>query len=240
MKIRVIIYGLILTLSTNFTALGQDDYVQESRLKPFKVLIIAPDKAVIDDSLRLFTDSIELEYRDSYYKKIKELETKRKSDNRKERKSTNNMLKRLKDSEEDVLSFKYQQMISVSTLVSLNEYFQKYPWEEAGAFYCRMIYKKGFQPSDLPKLTNDFKVDYVVYYENIRAERLKTNYKMTMTTFMFSKADSKIILQKETSGTTNQWVCDYPKLNPLACLMTRLEDNTTNELYYVLNDRQKK
>jgi len=241
MKIRVSLLGLIWTVLTVTDLHGQsDDHIQESRYKSFRVLIIEPDTARIHDALKVYVDSIEQEFRDTYFKMIQEFEIKRNSGDNDEKEQAQSAIQQAKWHEPDVVRFRYYQMISVATFVSLQEDFQKYPWEDKGSLDCQMVNKNDLETEDLVQLTKDHDFDYVVYFRDIVAEKYADNFIMDMTTYLFSKADSKVIMKKKASREGEKLFCELFNQNLLECLITRVVNDATSELFEVLSERQKK
>jgi hypothetical protein len=241
MKIRVTLLGLILTAITLTDLHGQSsDHIQESRYKSFRALIISPDTARIHNELTVYADSIEQEFKGTYYKMLREFEMKRNSRDEDEKEHTEAVIRQAKWLETDVVRFRYYHMISVGTFVSLQEYFQKYPWENKKSLDCQIINKQDLETEDLASLTNDYDFDYVVYFSDIHADKYADSFIMEMTTYLFSKADSKVIIKKKASKEGEELFCDLYRQNLLECMMTRIINEATGDLFEVLNERQKK
>jgi hypothetical protein len=241
MKIRVTLLGLIWTAITLTDLHGQSsDHIQESRYKSFRVLIISPDTARIHTELTVYVDSIEQEFKDSYYKTLREFELKRNSGDDDEKEQTESVIRQAKWHEPDVVRFRYYQMISMATFVSLQEDFQKYPWEDKGSLDCQMVNKNDLETEDLVQLTRDYDFDYVIYFRDIVAEKYADSFIMDMTTYVFSKADSKVIMKKKASREGEKLFCELFNQNVLECMMTRVVNDATSDIFEVLSERQKK
>jgi len=241
MKIRVPVLGLLWTIFVLTNLQGQsNDPIVESRYKSFRVLIISPDSARIHDSLTIYADSIEKEFKDSYYKTLREFEWKRNTGDEDEKEQTESIIRNAKWHETDVVRFRYYHMISVGTFVSLQEYFQKYPWENKKSLDCQIVNKQDLETEDLTRLTNDYDFDYVVYFSDIHADKYADSFIIEMTTYLFSKADSKVIMKKKSSKEGERLFCDLYRQNLLECMMTRVVNEATSDLFEVLDVRQKK
>lgn len=241
MKIRVTLLGLLWTAVTLTDLHGQsNDHVQESRYKSFRVLIISPDTARIHNELTVYVDSIEQEFKDSYYKMLREFEIKRNSGDEDEKEQTEAAIRQAKWHETDIVRFRYYQMISVATFVSLQEDFQKYPWEDKKSLDCQIVNKNDLETEDLVQLTKDYDFDYVIYFRDIVAEKYADSFIMDMTTYLFSRADSKVIMKRKASKEGEPFFCELYRQNLLECMMTRVANEATSDLFGVLSERQKK
>ncbi|MFM9839442.1 MAG: hypothetical protein ACKVOQ_14330 [Cyclobacteriaceae bacterium] len=235
--------GFLLVLFSVIGLYGQStDHIQESRYKPFTVLIISPDTAQIDDSLNFHTESIEKEFKSSFYKILDEFEQKRNGDGNddNEKLLTETVISRARWFDTDVTRFKYYHMISIGTFVSLKEDFQRYPWERAGSLDCQIVNRKDLDSEDMVQLTKDHEIDYVIYFKDIHADRYADSFIMYMTTYLFSKYDSKVIMKKKAFGEADESFCELYKQNPLECMMTRILNESTSDLFEKLNELQKR
>jgi hypothetical protein len=110
-------------------------YGQEGRWKPFKLLVIQPDTAVIDKSLFSDRDTIEANNLKSYYTNLKRYEDLLNFNNYSKEmeqsfKETKERLKKeipaMKAQEDKVKKFKYYQTISQYSTQVYNFYFNEY------------------------------------------------------------------------------------------------------------------
>ncbi len=241
MKIHVTLLGLLWTAMAMTDLHGQsDDYIQESRYKSFRVLIISPDTARIHNELTVYVDSIEQEFKGAYYKMLREFEMKRNSGDEDEKEQTESVIRQAKWHETDIVRFRYYHMISVATFVSLQEDFQKYPWENKRSLDCQIINKNDIETEDFVQLTKDYDYDYVIYFQDIVAEKYADSFIMDMTTNLFSKADSKVIMKKRASKEGQELLCKIYRQNLLECMMTLVVNEATSDLFEILSERQKK
>jgi len=242
MKIRVLALSFFWTLLTLTDLCGQSsDHIQESRYKSFQVLIISPDTARIHDSLTTYAKLIEENFRSSFAKRLREFESKRDVGDDEEKEQIELMINQAKWHESDVVRFRYYNMISIATFFSPQEYFQKYPWEKEKSLTCQIIAKKGVKTVDLMHLANNYGFDYIKYFGNIHADKYANSFITDMTTYLFSKADSKVIMKRTTHGEADELFCDLiSQQNPLECMMTRITNEATSDLFKVLSERQKK
>jgi hypothetical protein len=241
MNLRITILGLLCTVLTQTDVRGQSDgHTQESRYKSFRVLIISPDTARIHDSLNFYVSSIELSFKETYYEVLREHQLKRTSGNVHERKQAKLSIRKAKSLEPDVVGFRYYQTISIATFVSLQEYFKKYPWEDKRSLDCQIVNRHDLETGDLTQLTKDYDLDYVIYFQDIVAEKYANSFIMDMTTYLFSKADSKIIMKHKASKEGEDLLCEAYNHNVLDCLMNLVVDEATSDLCEILSTRQKK
>lgn len=241
MKFPVTILAFLCTVLITSRIYGQTEgYIQESRYKSFRLLIISPDTAQVHDSLEFIFSSIESNFKNSYYHALKEFESKRYSPNTEEAEETELAIRQFKWHEIDVVRFRYYHMISIATLASLQESFQQYPWEKAASLECQIINKQDLETDDFVQLTNDFDFDYIVFFQDIHTVKAAGSFIMNMTTNLFSKADSKVIMKKETSKRADKYVCDIYEQNLLECMMIGVADNAGSDLFEILDQVQKR
>ncbi len=234
--------GLILSIITFSRLFGQsDDHVQESTYKPFRILIISPDSSKIDKTLTHLTDSIELEYREMYYKALNELEIRKKTEDDDKKRETEMAIQEAKWMEMEVYDFKYYQFISMGAFITLLEHFNLYPWAKK-SLTCELEEPRWLFTYDSEKLTRYYDVDYIIYFQgiNIVKDDDEDVLTMTMETSLFSRAESKNILQKETLVTSENFYCTLRGKNKLMCLLTNMVESSTEELITELTERQKK
>lgn len=242
MKIQFLRNGLILSILTFSRLFGQsNDHMQESTYKPFSMLIISPDSSKIDKTLNHLTDSIELEYREMYYKAIKELETRKETEDDGKKREAEMAIQRVKWMEMEVYDFKYYQFISMGAFVKLLEHFNLYPWAKE-SLTCELEEPRWLFTYDSEKLARYYDVDYIIYFQgiNIIRDDSEDAFTMKMKTSLFSRAESKIILQKETFVTSDNIYCTLRGENKLMCLLTNMVESSTDELIAELTERQKK
>lgn len=59
MNIRATLLVLISSIGVALDSFGQDnDHIQESRYRPFRVVIVSPDTAIINDSLKPYVNAV--------------------------------------------------------------------------------------------------------------------------------------------------------------------------------------
>ena len=233
-----IITTLLLTLSLT-------TYGQRGMWKPFKLCVIKPDTAFIDQSLFSDRDSIEADNLKSYYASLKQMEDLLKfkdysKEMEKSFKETQERLKiqipLMKVQEANVRKFKYFQTISQYSTQVYNFYFNEYePFSK--------IIELPNQKTDLRSLktlADTTKADYIVFYKNIHTVDKDNLPILKLTTSLYSKKDNKIILTKETDGDTNSrgdmWTCIMNVR--LSCLLINGVRTSTEEIANVLRKRQ--
>ena len=225
-------------------AFSLTSYSQEGIWKPFKLLVIQPDTAIIDKLFFSDGDSIEADNLKSYYASLKEMEELLNfKDYSKEIensfKETEERLKKqiplMKAQEDNVKKFKYFQTISQYSTQVYNFYFNEY---EPFSTIIELPYQKTDLWS-LQTLADTSKADYIVFYFFFHTVDKGGLPILKLTTSLYSKKDNKIILDKETEGDTNSrgdmWTCGR---TTLSCLLINGVRTSTEEVANVLRKRQ--
>ena len=227
-----------------FLILSFSSYCQKGKFNPFKLIVLKPDTAIIDRSLRNNIDSVEAEYIRSYYKSVQEMERFASSTyllNDTEIISTQHKRKTkllaLKAREPDVKKFKYFQTLSFYSTEVYNFYFNEYaPFST--------IVEKPFHKTDiesLKRLTDSANADYIVFFTNVHSVIRQSRPYLKLTTSLYSKKEGKIILTKETEGDTDSrgdmWTCEG---NTLRCLLVNGVRTSTDEVAPVIAKIQMK
>jgi hypothetical protein len=220
-------------------------YGQEGMWKPFKLLVIQPDTAIIHQSLFSDRDSIEADNLKSYYSSIKQKEKllNFKNYSKEREKSFKDMQERLKKEiplikaqEDKVKKFKYFQTISQYSTQVYNYYFNEY---EPFSTILQVPNQKTDYPS-LKILADTTKADYIVFYSNIHTVDNDGLLVLKLTTSLYSKKGEKIILSQETVGDTNSrgdmWTCSMNVM--LSCLLINGVRTSTDEVANVLREHQ--
>ncbi len=222
-------------------------YGQESKIRPFKLVIITPDTAVIDKSISKYVDTIQNEHIKSYYVTLNQMrESLKSNDYPKElmsekefnelQVSTKSQLDSAIKYENKVKEFKYFQLISEYS----NQVFQFYFNEYLPFSVFQNIDKTNVSEQNLARIADSLKADYVLGYKNIFTDFGNDQQIIKITTVLYSKNEGKIILNKETIGDTNSygdmWTCS----NSLECLIITAVKSSTNEVAKQLFSRQRK
>ncbi len=241
MNIRATLLVLISSIGVVIDSDGQDnDHVQESRYRPFRVVIVSPDTAIINDSLVPYVDAVEKEFKDTYHEMLREIELRRDSVSHDEKEKIESEIRKVKTFESDVLNFRYYDMVAIATFVSLQEDFKKYPWEDRESLECLIVDNSELQAEGLAMLALRYDSDYVLYFKDIVAEKHTNDFEINMTAGLFSRLDAKVLFEKRVSQEGNDFLCQLYRQNLLQCMMTRVVDEVSRELFEILNDRQKR
>ena len=232
-------------LITFLVAFSLTSYGQEGRWKPFKLLIIQPDTAIIDQSLFSDRDSVEADNLKSYYSTLKHYEDLLNfkdypKEMEKSFKETQERLQKeiplMKAQEVNVKKFKYYQTISQYSTQVYNFYFNEYkPFST--------IIEMPNQKTDILSLKNiadTSKADYIVFYSNIHTVDKDALPILKLTTSLYSRKDNKVILSKETEGDTDSrgdmWTCNSNVR--LSCLLINGVRTSTDEVASILRQKQ--
>jgi hypothetical protein len=235
-KIKILLLSFLLVNSVSG---------QTGKYKPFKLIIIAPDTAIIDSSLNSYIDTIQQDHLNSYYRSIKQMEemlafndypkdVMTEKEFKESQQRTKSTLDTAKKYESEVKQFKYYQTISEYSAQVYNLYFNEYP--PLSTF--QLIDKSELTTSNLSHIADSLKADYVVGYKNIQTENSKGEIAIKLTTVLYSKKENKILSEKETWGDTynhgDMWTC----LNPLECLLVTAVNSSTDNVAEILRKRQ--
>lgn len=222
----------ILLLAFSLTSYGQ-----EGIWKPFKLIVIQPDTAIIDKSLFSDRDSVVATQLNRYYSFIKQQESILDCEgcDSSIKEQIKKDLPLLKAQESEVKKFKYFQTLSSYSTEVYNFYFNEYEPYSA-------IIELPNQKTDLLSLktvADTSKSDYIVFFSNIHTVDEDGLPILKLTTSLYSKKDNKIILDKETEGDTNSrgdmWTCGS---TTLSCLLINGVRTSTDEVANVLRKRQ--
>jgi hypothetical protein len=226
--------------TTLFLIFSFNSYGQQGKWKPFKLIVIQPDTAFIDQSLYSDRDSIVAAQLKRYYQSVDLMDTLVSCvgcprDSGQSEKMKQELL-RLKSYEGEAKKFKYYHLLSSYSAEVYNFYFNEYE-------PTSVIIELPNQKTDLANLkilADSSKSDYVVFYNNIHSVIKNGLPVLKLTTSLYSKRDNKIILSKETEGDTNSrgdmWTC---KMNiMLSCLLINGIRTSTDEVESVLRKRQ--
>jgi hypothetical protein len=227
-------------LTFSFTSYGQT-----GRWKPFKLLVIQPDTAIIDKTFDSQKDSIEAYNLRAYYASLKQMEEMLNfkdysKEMEKSFKETQERLKKeipvIKAQEDEVKKFKYFQTISQYSTQVYNFYFNEY---EPFSTIIQVPNRKA-DLTALKTLADSSKADYIVFYSNIHTSDRNGLPILKLTTSLYAKKENKIILSKETEGDTDSrgdmWTCNMDVM--LSCLLINGVRTSTDEVANVLRKRQ--
>jgi hypothetical protein len=203
--------------------IGLASFGQRGKFDPFKLIILKPDTATIDKSLAGDIDSVQSDYLKIYYYSIQRMENLANSKNfpddtsfKTTQEKVKHALVAAKAAEPEIKRFKYYQTLSSYSTDVYNFYFNEYePFST--------IIELSSQNTDLAslnELADTAKADYVVFFGNIHTELRDGQPILNLTTSLYSKKESKIIVTSETEGDTNSrggmWTCGS---TILSCLL---------------------
>lgn len=235
------IFSIIL-LTISLSSFGQ-----KGQYKPFKMVIISVDTALIDNSIISFSDTIQQDHLNGYYASLKQLQQLANDTDypkslmtEKEAKEVRQQSKAELDTaikyEYKIKQFKYYQTISEYSTQVYQFYFNEYP--PLSTF--QLIDKSAITTKNLAHIADSLKADYVLGYKNVHTENKNGQLILKLTTVLYSKRDNKILLEKETTGNENSygdmWTCS----NPLSCLLITGIKSSIESIYPILRTRQHK
>lgn len=228
-----------------FTLITYNSYAQEGLYKPFKLVIISPDTAIVDPQFKPYIDTLQNAHLKRYYQAITQMESMvdfkdypkdeaKRFEETKKRVQVN--LIEAKKAEAEIKRFKYYQTISEYSSQVLNMYFNEYPPLSA----IGVVKKQSTDIKSLSYLADSLKADYVICYHNIHSESENNELILKLTTILYSNSDHKILFEKETKGDTDSrgdmWSCS----DPLGCLLVSGIKSSTDLVFPVIAKRQHK
>ncbi|MEP7169869.1 MAG: hypothetical protein ABI855_10915 [Bacteroidota bacterium] len=195
-------------------------YGQKGEYKPFNLVIVTPDTAVIDTSIQSCVDSVEQDnlFARSHYAKqmeniLKFTDYPADSSLRKQLMEEQAAVKAKLDYEKKYRNygepFKFYQTISEYSTEDYEAYFNKYP--PLSTF--QLIPKSNLTLQSLTHIADSLKADYIVGYKNIYIGNEKGNLTIKLTTILYSKKENKLFFEKETitdtknRGDMQTWIC---------------------------------
>jgi hypothetical protein len=230
----------LLLLTIHLASFGQN-----GMWKPFKLIVIKPDTAIIDNSLLSDIAGIEAANLKAYYSSIKQMEEllsfkdypkdMEKSFKETQEKMENEIIQ-ARAAEEQVKKFKYFETVSSYSTSVYNFYFNEYePFSSIKEIPCQQTNIEA-----LRLLADSVKAEYVVFFSAIHTIIQDGRPVLKLTTSLYSKEENQIILSKETEGDTNSrgdmWTCNMD--NTLSCLLINGVRTSTDEIASILRKRQ--
>lgn len=157
-----------------------------------------------------------------------------------EKKEIEPEIRSVKSFEADVANFRYYDMVAIATFVSLQDYFKKYPWEDREILECWIVDNSELQTEGLAMLALHYDSDYILYFKDIVAEKHADDFTINMTAGLFSRLDAKVLFEKRVSQEGNDFLCQLYSQNLVECMMTRIVDEVSHEVYEILCERHKR
>jgi len=220
-------------------------YGQQGQYKPFKMVIISVDTALINKSVISFADTIQQQHLKSYYSYLKQLQRSANDTDYPKSLMTEKAAKEVRQRSKATLDtalkyeykikqFKYYQTISEYSTQVYQFYFNEY--SPLSTF--QLIDKAKISLKDLSHITDSLKADYVLGYKNIHTESINGQLIIKLTTVLYSKKDDKILLEKETTGDESSYGDMWTCMNPLSCLFITAVKSSTENVANILRRRQ--
>lgn len=234
MKSRLI---LLLTILLIVKTTAQ---AQQGMWKPFKLVIIQPDTAIIDKSYYSASDSLVIKQQKQYYLLVKNLEEQVNCTSCPDSaavEASKKDLQLLRSLESEVQRFKYYHVLSNYSIAVYKFYFNEY---EPKSTFVELPNQKTDSVS-LKMLADTSKADYIVFYSNIHSGTGKFGMPvLKLTTSLYSRKDNKVILKKETEGGASSngdmWTCS----GELECLFINGVRSSTDQVTGILTKRQRR
>jgi hypothetical protein len=225
-------FVILLFLSSNFS------FGQRSNFRPFKMIIVSPDTAIIDEGLKIFVDTVQADYLKMYYNTIKQMERfVNYTDDQKMKKEYEEKIKVAKQSEQEVKKFKYFETIPDYSYSVLQMYFNEYPPNST----FQVVRARDLKSINLKDIADNYKADYVVSYKDIHTNKLDNGLlTMNVTTILFANKDSKVLFEKQGNGDMNSYGDMWTCMNPLSCLLITSVKSSTTDIFETVSKRQKK
>ncbi|OQP58233.1 hypothetical protein A3860_07870 [Niastella vici] len=212
---------------------------QQGMWKPFKLVIIQPDTAIIDKSYYSASDSLVIKQQKQYYLLVKNLEDQVNCTGCPDSaaiEASKKDLQLLRSYESEIQRFKYYHVLSNYSIAVYKFYFNEY---EPKSTFVELPNQKTDSVS-LKMLADTSKADYIVFYSNIHSGGKPGMPVLKLTTCLYSTKDNKVILKKETEGgpTSNgdMWTCS----GELECLFINGVRSSTDLVTGILTKRQRR
>lgn len=229
-------------LSLLLLTFSLSSFAQKGIWEPFKLIVIQPDTAIVDQSLYNYRDSIVAAQLRNYYRSVDIIEKlvscmgcPRDSGETEKMKEE---LVRLKAYEPEAKKFKFFHLLSSYSAEVYGFYFNEY----APFSTIVQLPNQRTDLAGLKMLADTTKADYVIFYSNIHTADGGGLPILKLTTSLYSKKDNEIILSKDTVGDTNSrgsmWTCDMD--NVLSCLFINGVRTSTDEVAAVLRQIRQK
>ena len=196
-------------------------------------------------TLKIFIDTVEQNYIQSYYYSLRQMEEllnfkdyseEMKKEFEKNRPRLEENIKAAKSIEPEIKKFKYFETIPIYTSEVFQLYFNEYP----PMSNFQVIRSGSLKTDNLGQIANEYDADYVVSYKNIHTDSKDGQTIMRLTTTLYSKKKSKVLLDKENTGDTNSygdmWTCS----DPLSCLLVTCVRSSSMEIYEVVSKLQRR
>lgn len=219
---------------------------QKSEYRPFNMVIVSPDTAIIEDELKKFTDTLESDYVKQYYNSIRQMEAvlalkdypaDMKAHFEEKKKEYEEDLRAARQAEKEVKKFRYFETIPVYSKSILQMYFNEYPPNST----FQVVRPKDLKSKNLQDIAEAYKADYVVSYKDVHTSRLDNGLiEMNLTTVLFQAKGSKILFEKRTVGDTNSYGDMWSCSNPLSCLLITSVRSSTTEIFNTISRLQQK
>jgi len=208
----------ILLLAISLACFGQ-----KGKFNPFKLIVLRPNTAIIDQSLFGEIDSVQSDYLKRYYHSVQELEklvTSKDFVGDTSFKTTQEQMKlelvAAKAAEPEIRKFKYYQTLSAYSTEVYNFYFNEY---EPFSTIIELP-DQSTELTSLRKLADTTHADYIVFFANVHTVTKDGMPTLKLTTSLYSRKDRKIILTKQTEGDATSrggmWACGS---TILSCLL---------------------
>jgi hypothetical protein len=227
MKIKLTLGLLTLLLILSLNVCGQ-----ESKYKRFKMLILVPDTARVEDLNRAQIDSIEREYKEAYYAVRDKAETVLRNSDSKTRKKIENAIG---PNEINIQNYKFYQWISNFSYYVISGHFSNYKRIEIEQTFSKI------EKADLKVHSDSHDYDYILFFDDIHTTVDSNKIYLNATTCLYSASQNTLILKSlTTSGSTENfegiWRCN----SDLSCLLTTFVKSATEKVIRVIDEREKK
>lgn len=216
-------------------------HAQQGLFKPFTLLIMQPDTAIILPAYDQQKDSMVATYIQGYVQRLDVYEklvhcagcpaTDIPS------KEMEEELRNLHANAPQINSFRYYQVLSAQSVAAYNYFFNEYPPYST----VKEIPTQSRDLTTLKHLADSAHAGYILYYSDIRTITTHEGDVLKMTTSLYSRKKNKIITTVTTEGDSrsrgDMWTCD-PE-NYLSCLFTNALRTSSQAVMPVLYQLQK-
>ena len=234
MKYRIILIIIILLVQND--SFGQE--TSKGKYTPFSLLIIMPDSISLHESLTPFIDSVELDFRETYYSQLKQMEFMVDLYPEERKHAIKLKIQRAKLAEMDVLNTKYLDLVPMLTCSELWDLF-----DNNYEYSFDYISREELFSYDLERVANYYEVDYVLSYKQITTPIENGEPILKIETELFSKRDARVVHQSASYGYARFYKNNSGVLqactNDLQCMLESVVMSSSADLFRFLKGKQK-
>jgi hypothetical protein len=217
-----------------FLTLTQIVSCQNSDKDKISIAFIKPESAVIDNSLKKYTQLIIKEYQQRNEILKKDLTEFIESENEYQlvdpkefkelKKSAKSELKKIDSLEVKSLNFNYYEYLTYYSKSIL----QRTVEQNGNLFEISEIIESKTEKTELAKLAKSKNLDFIIKFDRLETTKKNDTLFLSSELILYSSKKNKIILKKKIYGSMENNEQYFPCKNPLSCLFVNLSKNALN------------